>query len=65
VKVQVSSDLVVWNPADDITIGPISGTGPNGATYTVTENGAAADTIVVTIPKAAAMKKFARVVGTR
>ena len=65
VKVQVSSNLVVWNPADDITIGATSGTGPNGVTYTVTENGAAADTIVVTIPKAAAPVKFARVVGTR
>ena len=29
--------------------------------YTVSENGAAADTIVVTVPKAAVTKKFARV----
>jgi len=63
VKVQVSSDLVTWNPADDITIGAIGGSGPNSATYTVANN-AGMDTIVVTIPKAAAAKKFARVVAT-
>ena len=64
VKVQVSADLVTWNPADDIAIGDIDGTGPNGVTYTVAENGGAPDTIVVTIPKGAASRKFARVVAT-
>lgn len=68
VKVQVSDDLAIWNPADDITIvgdandpGPIGGT---GASYTVDDSGAL-DTIVVTIPKGAATKKFARVVATQ
>ena len=64
VKVQVSADLVTWNPADDIAIGAIDGTGPNGVTYTVAENGGAPDTIMVTIPKGVATKKFARVVAT-
>ena len=54
VKVQTSPDLVTWT--DFATIGAIDGSG-----YTVAENVAAADTIVVTIPKAAATKKFARV----
>ena len=63
VKVQVSADLVNWNPADDITIGATNGSGPNGTTYTVDETGTI-DTIVVTIPKGVATKKFARVVAT-
>jgi autotransporter-associated beta strand protein len=54
VKVQTSPDLVTWT--DFATIGATDGSG-----YTVAENAAAADTIVVTIPKAAATKKFARV----
>jgi autotransporter-associated beta strand protein len=54
VKVQTSPDLVTWT--NFATIGATSGSG-----YTVAENAAAADTIVVTIPKAAATKKFARV----
>ena len=54
VKVQTSPDLVTWT--NFATIGAIDGSG-----YTVAENAAAADTIVVTIPKAAAAKKFARV----
>jgi len=61
-KVQVSDDLSNWNsPTNDIIIGAVDGSGPNGATYTVAENGTASDTIVVTIPKGAAPKKFARV----
>jgi autotransporter-associated beta strand protein len=56
VKVQTSLDLVTWT--DFATIGSTAGSG-----YTVAENSAAADTIVVTIPKAAAAKKFARVVA--
>ncbi|MGL5019133.1 MAG: autotransporter-associated beta strand repeat-containing protein, partial [Luteolibacter sp.] len=56
VKVQTSSDQVIW--ADFATIGATSDI-PSG--YTVAENGAAADTVVATIPKAAATKKFARV----
>jgi hypothetical protein len=54
VKVQTSPDLATWT--DFMTIGAVSGSG-----YTVAENAANADTIVVTIPKAAATKKFARV----
>ncbi len=61
VNVKVSADLGIWNPADDITIGGSNGSGPNGVTYTVAENGAAADTIVVTIPKNSAARKFVRV----
>lgn len=64
VKVQVSDDLATWNPADDITIGAVNGSGPNGASYTVT-NSAGMDTIVVTIPKAAATKKFTRIIATQ
>jgi autotransporter-associated beta strand protein len=57
VKVQTSPDLVTWT--DFATIGATDGSG-----YTVAENAAAADTIVVTIPKAAATRKFARVVAS-
>ena len=67
VKVQVSGDLSTWNPANDITIGAVgvlTPIPPTNATYTVAENAAAADTIVVTIPKAAATRKFARVVAS-
>lgn len=64
VKVQVSEDLVTWNPANDITIGATNGTGPNGATYTVNEAGPL-DAIVVTIQKLGAAQKFARIVSTR
>jgi hypothetical protein len=64
VKVQVSADLVTWNPTDDITIGATDGSGPNGATYTVDDSGTL-DTIVVTIPKNSAVKKFARVIATQ
>ncbi len=60
VKVQVSADLGIWNPADDILIGDENGTGPNAASYTVTPNGAF-DDIVVTIPKNSSNVKFARV----
>lgn len=64
VKVQVSDDLATWPAANDIPIGATGNAGPVGATgasYTVDETGAL-DTIVVTIPKAAAAKRFARVV---
>lgn len=67
VKVQVSADLVTWNPADDILIGAATNPGPIGdanASYTVTNN-AGLDTIVVTIPKGAATRKFARVVANK
>ena len=60
VKVQVSADLASWT--DEMTIGATSGSGSNGSTYTVAENGAAADTIVATVLKASATKKFMRVV---
>ena len=59
VKVQVSADLAIWNPADDILIGDENGTGPNGVSYTVTPNGEF-DDIVVTVPKNSANVKFAR-----
>jgi len=64
VTVQISDDLMTWNPANDVTIGDIDGSGPNGVTYTVVENGSAPDSITVIIPKGAAPKKFARVVAT-
>lgn len=57
VKVQTSPDLDEWT--DFATIGATDGSG-----YTVAENGAAADTIVVTIPRAASTRKFARVVAS-
>ena len=60
VKVQVSADPAIWDPANDITIGVTNGTGPGGATYTVDETGTI-DTIVVTIPQASAPRKFVRV----
>ena len=60
VKVQASADLATWNPADDILIGATDGSGPNGSTYTVDETGVL-DTIVVTIPKSSAVRKFVRV----
>ena len=58
--VQVGTDIATWNPANDIVIGPVSGSGPNGATYTVAET-ANLDTVVVTIPKNSAAIKFVRV----
>ncbi len=64
VRVQVSENLMNWSAADEIVIGPSSGSGPNGATYTVDETGAI-DTVVVTIPKGMALKKFARVFTTK
>jgi autotransporter-associated beta strand protein len=60
VKVQVSADLASWT--DEMTIGATSGSGSNGSSYTVAENGSAADTIVATVLKASATKKFMRVV---
>jgi autotransporter-associated beta strand protein len=60
VSVQVSNNTTTWNPANDIVIGGINGSGPNGATYTVTSSGDF-DNIVVTIPKNGAATKFARV----
>ncbi len=66
VKVQVSDDLASWPTGNDIVIGASTDVGPiggAGASYSVTPNGGAPDTIVVTIPKGAATKKFARVVA--
>jgi hypothetical protein len=59
-EAQVSADLASWT--DEMTIGATSGSGSNGSTYTVAENGSAADTIVATVLKASATKKFMRVV---
>lgn len=61
VTVQVSADLGTWNPADDIAIGATNGSGPNGTTYTVAENGSAADSVIVTIPKNSSTKLFTRI----
>jgi fibronectin-binding autotransporter adhesin len=63
VKVQVSGDLISWNSGNDILIGATNGSGPNGATYTVAENGSAPDLITITIPKAAATRKFVRILA--
>ncbi len=63
-RLQVSDDLVTWNPADEISIGDSAGSGPNGVTYSVTANGGSMETIVVTIPKGEAVSKFARLVAT-
>jgi autotransporter-associated beta strand protein len=60
VKVQVSANPAIWDPANDITISATNGTGPGGATYTVDETGSL-DTIVVTIPTTSAARKFVRV----
>lgn len=66
VRVQVSGDLLTWNSADEILIEGTSGSGPNGASYTVTPNsGTHLDSIVVTIPKGAATRKFARILATQ
>jgi autotransporter-associated beta strand protein len=62
-RVQVTADLAAWNPADDIVIGATNGSGPNGASYTVSENGLAPDDITVTIPKGSNAKLFARVIA--
>ncbi len=69
VKVQISDDLTFSTPANDILIGAVSVAvpiAPTGATYTVAEGAGVngLDTVTVTIPKAAAAKKFARVVGS-
>ncbi len=64
VRVRTSIDLLAWNPADDIVIGADDGTGPNGASYTVTADPVTRhDAVVVTIPVGAAGHKFARVVA--
>ena len=64
VMVQVSDDLGTWPAGNDIVIGAASDAGPIGGTnasYTVTENGGAPDTIVVTIPNGAATRRFVRI----
>jgi hypothetical protein len=62
VAVQISTELVTWNPADEIIIGPSSGTGPNGSSYLVDDSGTL-DVITVTIPKNGANHLFARIVA--
>ena len=64
VKVQVGFGPDSWDPAADIVIGPSSEIGPNGAVYSVNEIGTL-DTVVVTIPGAAAAGKSARVIAVR
>lgn len=66
--VQTSSDLLAWPVENEITVGAASdttGSLPGGVTYTVTENGASPDDIVVTIPGGVDVIKFARLKGTR
>lgn len=65
ILVATTGDLAIWNPANSVTIGATSGSGPNGITYTVTENATAPDTITVTIPKNGALRKFARVTASQ
>jgi hypothetical protein len=62
VVVQIGTELVTWNPADEIVIGPSSGTGPNGSSYLVDDSGTL-DVITVTIPKNGANHLFARIVA--
>lgn len=52
VILQHSTDLQNWT---DVTIGPVS-----SGSLTVTENGAAADDIVVTLPRNGAVRQYAR-----
>jgi hypothetical protein len=65
VKVQTSTNLSAWG--DDTMITAIGGSGPNGITYTITESvdPQTLDTVVVTIPKASASRKFVRVVASK
>lgn len=56
--VQVSSDLVDWTTLPSYTVGV--DTAASTAGVVVTENGAAADDITVTVPNTGAAKKFAR-----
>jgi hypothetical protein len=65
---QVSTDLAAWPAASDIVFGPASATSgalPGGITYTVTENGAAQDEIVITLPNGGALRKFSRLKATQ
>lgn len=63
VKVQVSTDLSTWNPADDILVG--TDTPSSDPEVLIDEDGANPDIITVTIPKGVDLKKFARVVATQ
>ena len=65
---QTGTDLGSWPASGDVVIGPVSdlsGTQPNGVTYTVAENGAAPDRIVITLPLGTGAVRFARVKATR
>jgi autotransporter-associated beta strand protein len=65
---QVSDDLSNWPAGSEFAIPATtdtSGTLPGGATVTVTENGADADTVVVTLPNGATGRKFARLKATQ
>jgi autotransporter-associated beta strand protein len=59
-KVQWSTDLATWGSPDEVAIG-----GASAGIVTVTENGAAPDTIEVAIPRGTNTKLFARVLVTR
>lgn len=62
VTVEVSPDLTFSTPANDIVIGEVDGSGPNGATYTVGASSGGLQLITVTIPGGGA-KNFARVLA--
>ena len=59
-KVQWSTDLATWGSPNEVAIG-----GASAGIVTVTENGAAPDTIQVAIPRGSNTKLFARVLVTR
>lgn len=58
VVVETSTDLLEWLPENEIAIGPEGGPG-----VSITDNGAT-DSVVVTIPKSGAARKFARLRAT-
>lgn len=59
-KVQWSNDLATWGSPNEVTVGAAS-----AGIVTVTENGAAPDTIQVAIPRGSNTRLFARVLVTR
>jgi autotransporter-associated beta strand protein len=65
---QTSTDLASWPIASDIVIGAVSDTSgalPGGVTYTVNENGAAPDDVVITLPAGPDQRKFSRIKAAR
>jgi hypothetical protein len=62
VAVQTSAGLDSWPAADEIVIGPVSGSGPNGSFYLVDDSGTI-DTVTATIPKIGAGRLFVRIIA--